>query len=135
MSVLVAVEPRLLREAICEGLAGDARIAVASEGGDPVEVLASAARIDAGVVIVTSAEPAGIPPLATHLFAEFPEITVIGICRQTGEVRVHRQVVTSETIPVESVERLVAAICAEGETSTQARAAPLELSTRDYEQN
>ena len=108
---------------------------VASAGGDPLEVLTSAAHIDAGVVIVTSAEPAGVPPLATHLFAEFPEITVIGICRQTGEVRVHRQVVTSETIPVESVERLVAAIRAEGESSTQDGAAPLELSIRDYEQN
>jgi hypothetical protein len=135
MAVLVAVEPRLLREAICEGLAGDARIAVATEGGDPVEVLASAARIDAGVVVVTSAEPAGIPSLATHLFAEFPEITVIGICRQTGEVRVHRQVVTSETIPVESVERLVAAICAEGQTLTHGSDVPLELAMRDCGQN
>ena len=109
VAVLVAVEPRMLREALCERLAQETRIAVACEGADPVQVLAAAARIEAGVVVVTS-EPAGIPPLASHLFAEFPEITVVGICRESGEIRVHRQVVATATLSPESIERLVAAI-------------------------
>jgi hypothetical protein len=134
VTVLVAVEPPLMRVAICEGLASDARIAVASNGPDPLEVLASAARIEPGVVIVTSSEPAGIPPLATHLFAEFPDITIIGICRQTGQVRVHRQVVTSETIPADSIERLVAAICAESDFSTAEAAAGLNSPALRYDQ-
>jgi hypothetical protein len=110
VAVLVAVEPRMLREALCERLARETRIAVACEGADPVQVLAAAARIEAGVVVVTSSERAGIPPLATHLFAELPEITVVGICRESGQVRVHRQVVETAPISAESIERLVAAI-------------------------
>jgi hypothetical protein len=137
-TVLVAVEPQWMREVLCASLARDGRIAVASQAADPLEVLASAARVEAGVVIVTSSESAGIPSLATHLFAEFPEITVIGICRQTGEVRAHRQVVTSRTISAESIDQLVAAICNEraiAQPPSLIGAGPQAIPIGDYENN
>jgi DNA-binding NarL/FixJ family response regulator len=114
MAVVLAAEPRLFRDALQESLEREPALAVFAASPDPLEVLGAVAQRQASVVVVSSLASSGVPGLATHLFAEFPELVVIGICPDSGRVHVHRQIITTETLAASSVERVVEAIRGEG---------------------
>lgn len=70
--VLLALEPRMLRELLKRAIAGDADIRVVAElaGADVGEVLAAARRTHPHVAVLTLAVPNRVPCVGHRLLAE-----------------------------------------------------------------
>jgi len=108
--VLLAVDPRLLRDALHAALARHARLMVIDEESHNIDILIGAREHRADVVIMTVEPTADVPPLVTHLLAEFPEILVVGIhlCGQcVGIYRNHSKVRMLSDLTVSGLIRAI----------------------------
>lgn len=77
--VLLAVKPRLLRDALHAVLARHARLMVVDEESNTIDILMGAREHLVDVVIMTLEPTSDVPPLVERLLAQFPEMMVIGI--------------------------------------------------------
>jgi DNA-binding transcriptional LysR family regulator len=96
LRVLLAVEPRLLRDALHSLLAQHPGLTVMDEESHTADVLFVVRQHKADVVVATFEPSSDLPPLVTQLVGEFPEILVVGIelqahriwtCRSRTEIR------------------------------------------------
>jgi len=94
--VLLAMESPLLRELLFDLLKSEPDIEVVGEATDPVDLLLAIEETGADVVVHTFTDLQQPPGVCSHLFAEYPELVVIGIspdadaacsCRQTVSIR------------------------------------------------
>jgi DNA-binding NarL/FixJ family response regulator len=94
--VLLAVESLLLRELLLDLLGREPDMEVVGEVTDPVDLLLAIEETQAKVVLHTFPDPEEPPGVCSHLFAEYPDLLVIGIspaadaafaCRQEVTVR------------------------------------------------
>lgn len=93
--VLLALESPMLCETLADLLARQEGIEVVGHASEPLDLLVAVEKSEADVVLLTFPEFPNLPGVCSHLFAEFPELVVLGVspdgqyactCRQ--EVRV-----------------------------------------------
>lgn len=75
-----------------------------------VEILVAAGRHRVDVVVATLEPSPRIPPLVTHLLAEFPRMKVVGIDAADQCARVYRDGCRVRTISCVTAEELIRAI-------------------------
>ena len=88
--VLLAVEPRLLRDALHAVLVRHKRLVVFDEESRTIDVLIRAREHNVDVVILTPEPTVGAPPLVSRLLTEFPNILVVGLNPHEQCARVYR---------------------------------------------
>ena len=108
--VVLAVEPSLFSEVLRLRLEKEWGLEVVDVVFDPFDLLLSVAETDADAVVLTVSEPAQTPAIHTHLFAEFPQLLVIGVCSETNQAYVYRGPLDYEQLPDVSLEHLVVAL-------------------------
>jgi hypothetical protein len=95
LRVLLAVEPRLLRDSLHSLLARHPRLTVIEQESHTVDILFGVRQYRIDVVVATFEPSSDLPPLVTHLLGEFPDILVVGIelqvqrawtCRNRNEI-------------------------------------------------
>lgn len=93
--VLLALESPMLRDMLADLLGRHEGIEVVGHALEPLDLLVAVEKSQADVVLLTFPQFPTMPGICSHLFAEFPELVVLGVspdgqyactCRQ--EVRV-----------------------------------------------
>lgn len=77
--VLVANQPRLLRELVLEAVAGEPRIEVVGEVERENEILAAVERTRPHVLIIALGASDERPPICDEVLVRFPEVRVVAI--------------------------------------------------------
>ncbi len=108
--VLLDVEPGMLRELLSRLLDKQPGIEIAGAARDPVDLLVAVAEADIDMVVQSWKATDQIPEVCTHLFAEYPELEVIGIPPDASCICVCRQGAEVTRLPTGSLNDVVAAI-------------------------
>jgi hypothetical protein len=108
--VLMAVSPPLLSDALRALLCRKAKIVIVDEVLDPVDILLRARNRRADVVVATLESVPDIPPLVTHLLAEFPDLLIVGIDMQMQRACTYRNRLEVQPIPDFSVAGITKAM-------------------------
>jgi hypothetical protein len=109
IQVLLAVEPRLLRDALQVLLARHARITVLNVCRD-LDLMFAPDLVRSDVVVATLEPVSGVPPLVMRLLAEFPGLLVVNIelCAERARIFSDGDAIT--TIPQITAAAIVRAI-------------------------
>jgi hypothetical protein len=97
--VIVAVRPRLLRDALCEHLSPVARLRILEDDRDGAEILCAVEKHHADAVIATMDPAPGLPPLVDLLLDYYPRLHVIGIHPHDQRACSYRTRVVTRTLP------------------------------------
>ena len=108
--IVLAARPRLFRDALCDSLAKAGGLLVERVGPGNLDILLGARRSRPDVVIATFASRPGIPPLVTHLVAEFPDLLVVGIFLDEGCARLYRHGRPGQLLAGDTLPRIIEAI-------------------------
>ena len=108
--VLLAVEPRLLRDALHTVLVRHAELVVMDEEPRNIGILVGARKHSVDVVVATFEAASEISPLVTHLLGEVPEMLVVGIELREGRVRTYRNPHEMRTVPDFTLSAIIRAI-------------------------
>jgi DNA-binding NarL/FixJ family response regulator len=76
--ILLAQLPQIMRETIRHAVDLQSDMAIVGEYPNPLELLLAARELEAAAVIV-AIENSEMPGWCSHLFAEFPHITILGL--------------------------------------------------------
>ena len=77
--VLLALEPDMFREILADTLEREEDIELVGEVDDPVDLLLAVEETQADVVLHSFPESGDLPAICTHLFAEHPDLRIIGL--------------------------------------------------------
>jgi hypothetical protein len=110
LRIVLAVKPRLFSGALRQLLAPYARLKVMDAGCNAIDVLLAVRQHRADIVVATFEPATEIPPLATHLLAEFPNITVVAIGLGERRACTYRNPGESRILPEFSWTAIVDAI-------------------------
>ena len=99
LRVLLVVDLPLLRDALHTLLAQRKELTVVVEEPDNIDILVRTCLHRVDVLVATFESDFGVPPLVTHLLAEFPELLVVGINLREQRTWTYRNRV--ETRPVQ----------------------------------
>ncbi len=114
--VVLAIEQRLYRELLASHLARENDVRVVARVWDEFEVAAALEILlgeepfsaDDPVVVITSIDDVErVPAFCSRLLGEFPEVIVIGICWNCGQVRTFQASIDVQELPC-TLDSLVA---------------------------
>jgi len=98
-TVLLAVEPPLLSEVLRERLEHEDGLDVVTQRFDPIDLLVAVGQTEADVVVLSWPANGEMPPICTHLFAEYPELVVFGLREDSDAAVVCHQTITTRDLP------------------------------------
>lgn len=111
--VLLAVTPQLFRDALRACLEQSTDVEVVGEVANPLELLVAVGDCEADLVIQSWPDDGRMPAICSHLFAEYPDLRIVGITKAGDEVVVCRQVIAATPIREPELQSLLATIRAE----------------------
>ena len=106
--MVLALEPRILVDVLRSAVKDEPDMQVVSEASDPVELLLAVQEQVPDVVVLMLSDHGRLPPIGTHLLAEFPELLIIGITSRGERVVSFRNAVRTEQHSLGSVRQLIA---------------------------
>ena len=110
IKVLLANEPEEFRKRLKTLIQEQEDMKVVGEVLDPIELLLTVNETQADVVILTLPDPGGELGIATHLFAEFPQVLVLAISPVCEQAFLYQQIISREQLPGKSGEDVLVAL-------------------------
>jgi DNA-binding NarL/FixJ family response regulator len=135
ITILLADLPQMLREIIQDIIARQPDMEIRGEFSNPLELLLAAKEIGVDAVIV-ELQDSQEPGLCSHLFAECPTVTILGLASADGSAFIEqlcpwRKDITdpSEAAIIDALRQAVRMPCSSGEREINGRSSnlPLEL--------
>ena len=83
---------------------------VAGVREEPFDLLRAVKSTEAQAAIVSCTENGGMPGICTHLFAQFPSLVIVGVCRKSGRTYVWKQVVSTRRLKSLTLDSLLSEI-------------------------
>jgi len=109
--VLVANQPRLMRELVLATIADQPDIEVIGEIADDTEIPVAVREIHPDVLIVALSDPARRPALCIELMSRFPQLKIVAVAPGSNTSMVIWSVVSIHSADIEcSEEGLLAAM-------------------------
>ena len=112
--ILLANRPRMMREVVREMIEAQPDMEVVGEVLDPLELIVAVRETEADAVIL-ALEGSEEPGLTSHLLAEYPKLTILGLPSRgkTAFVRPGRQEIVDPTGPkiLEALRQAILAPC------------------------
>lgn len=108
--IVLAVWPRMFRDALQALIDSEPDLEIVDDVLDPVDLLLAVKESGAQVVVMTVPISDETPPVCTHLLAEFPDLTVIGICPEAQTAVTYRNAIDIGLLGALSIQEVVAAI-------------------------
>jgi DNA-binding NarL/FixJ family response regulator len=110
LRILLAVEPRLLRDALSIALEQHPRLLVSEHYSRSIDVLAEARQRRIDVVMMNVRQATETPILVKRLLAEFPQTVVIGILSGEERALIYRFDAETRLLTDVSVSGLIGAV-------------------------
>lgn len=98
--VLLAVEPRLLRDSLRNRIAAESDMEVVDEVFEEVDILLAMRQQGANVLIHSVPASTEPPAIYSHLFVEYPGLVIVGLQAGGQQAYVYRQEIVKT--PVEA---------------------------------
>ena len=108
--ILLTVESPLLRELLCERIENQGGVEVVQQSLDSIDLLVAVGRTQADVVIQTWPENGEMPSICSHMFLEYPDLTVVGFLGNSDRAVVCRQTIAKTELPSVGLQDLFSAI-------------------------
>jgi len=108
--VLLAVDQQMNRQLLRDAVASEADMEVVGEVAEPVDLLVRVAETGANVVLCSWAESAEVPPICTHLLAEYPGLLVVGLSESGISAWACQQTITLTRLPRPGISELLSEI-------------------------
>src|SRR5687768_12263613 len=93
---LLAIDAPQLRQRVRAAIEAFPDMQVAAETHSPLELLVETGRRQADVVVFAAEDPERLPPVATHLFAEYAGVQVVVISSAGRTAVVYAQEIRAE---------------------------------------
>jgi hypothetical protein len=119
LRVLLGVGPPLLRDMLHTMLVEHGRFLVIDVEPRTIDVLVETRRCRVDVVIATLEQGSDVPPLVTHLLAEFPEVLVVGVSLREQSARIYHRNRVARTIADFTFAAIVQAVLQETSERTE----------------
>jgi DNA-binding NarL/FixJ family response regulator len=89
--VLLGVDAFLFCDLLSELLSDEPDFEVVGHSADPIDLLAQVGELNADCVMLSWPASGDVPEICSHLFAEYPNLLVIGISPEGGNIFICRQ--------------------------------------------
>jgi DNA-binding NarL/FixJ family response regulator len=108
--VLLAIESPLLRQLLGNRIQQEGDLELVGEITDPIDILVAVRETETDVVVQSWPESEEIPAIATHLFAEYPHLVLVGLSPDFDRICVCRQVIETSVLALPGFQEIVDAI-------------------------
>ena len=105
--VLLAVESHLFREVLRERIENEDGVELLEQSLDPIDLLVAVGQTEADIVILSWPANGEMPPICTHLFAEYPELVVFGLREDSDAAVVCRQTIARTHLPAVGLQEML----------------------------